>query len=227
MKTKIFLTAVMLVFCSVILNAQQDERKTSVAITLQPNVVWIKVDASDLSKGPVRLGFEGGLRVDRKLEKFCALSFGINLNQTGGNINYKDEVIIERETGLDTLQAGTRITYRLQYFEIPVAIKFLLPEMGYYTGFAEVGIDPMINIRAHINATDNNIENENFKKGVAMVNMGWHAGLGFNYAIGNNMALRFAVVYKNTFLDVTKENDIRKPDQARINQVGLNMGIVF
>ena len=227
MKTKFFLTAVTFVFCTAMLNAQQDERKTSVAITLQPNVAWMKVDESDLSKGPVRLGFEGGLRVDRKLEKFCALSFGINLNQTGGNINYKDAVIVERETGLDTLQPGTRITYRLQYFEIPVAIKLLLPEIGYYTGFAEVGIDPMININAHINATDNNIEKENFKKGVAMVNLGWHAGLGFNYSIGNNMALRLAVVYKNTFLDVTKENDLRKPDNVRINQIGLNVGIVF
>jgi len=227
MKTKFFLTVVTLLFGSVLLYAQHPTRRVNFAITLQPNVNWIHADELHLSTGPVRMGFEGGLRVDYKFERFYALSFGVNLNQTGGNILYNEPFILIRESGRDTLQSGTKVTYRLQYVEIPVAFKLILPEIGYSTGFAEVGIDPMLNTQAFINATDNNIEKESFEDGVRKFNLAWHAGLGLNYSLGGHMSVRVALMYKNTFLDVTSENNIRKADNTRINQVGLNIGLVF
>jgi hypothetical protein len=47
------------------------------------------------------------------------------------------------------------------------------------------------------------------------------------YAFGNGMGLQVQAIYKNTFLDVTRENDIRKPDNTRINQAGLSIGLIF
>jgi len=227
MKTKVFLTAIILVFSPVLLHAQHSDRRVSFAISLQPHMNWIHADESYLSNGPVRLGIEGGLRLDYKFERFCALSFGVNLNQTGGNIIYKDALYLDLIHGNETLLPGTKVTYRLQYVEIPVALKFIMPEVGYSTWFLEIGVDPMINTSAFINATDNNIENEPFQQGVGKVNLAWHTGLGLNYSLGGNLSLQFAIVYKNTFLDVTRENNIRKADNARINQVGLNIGLVF
>lgn len=227
MKTKIFLAAITLLFGSTLLPAQHSFRRVNFAISLQPHLNWIHADESFLGKGPVRLGIEGGLRMDYKFERFYALSFGVNLNQTGGNIIYKEALYLDLINGQNILQPGTRVTYRLQYVEIPVALKFIMPEIGYLTGFAEFGLDPMFNTHAFINATDNNIEKEPFQQGVNKFNLAWHTGIGFNYSLGGSLSLQFAIVYKNTFLDVTRENDIRKADNARINQVGLNMGLVF
>ena len=227
MKTKVFLAAITLFFGSTLLHAQHSDRRVSFAFSLQPHLNWIHADEAFLSKGPVRLGIEGGLRMDYKFERFYALSFGVNLNQTGGNIVYKEALYLDRIHGLDTLQPGTMVTYRLQYVEVPVALKFIMPEIGYSTWFTEIGVDPMFNTLAFINATDNNIEKEPFQQGVGKFNLAWHAGLGLNYSLGGSISLQFAIVYKNTFLDVTRENDIRKADNARINQVGLKMGIVF
>jgi hypothetical protein len=227
MKTKVFLTAITLFFGSTMLFAQQSYQRVYLAVNIEPHVNWIHADESFLSKGPVRMGIEGGLRLDYRFERFCALSFGVNLNQTGGNIIYNEVLYLDRNKGLDTLLPGTQVTYRLQYVEVPVALKFIMPEIGYSTWFAEVGLDPMINTNAFINATDNNIQKESFKQGVDKFNLAFHTGLGVNYSLGGHLSLQFALVYKNTFLDVTKENDIRKADNARINQVGLRMGIIF
>ncbi len=227
MKTKIFLTAIAFLLGFSGMYAQRSERRLSFGINLQPHVNWMHADETSLSNGAVRLGMEGGLRIDYKFERFYAFSVGVNLNQTGGNIIYKDALELELASGHQILQPGTKVTYRLQFVEIPVALKIIMPEIGYSTWFAEIGLDPMFNTSALLSATDNNIDKVEFDHGISQFNLAWHTGIGINYSLGGNLCLQFALMYKNTFLDVTRENDIRKADNARINQVGLKMGIVF
>jgi hypothetical protein len=227
MKTKVFLTAMILVFGSLALSAQPSRHRVSLALSLQPHLNWIHADESSLEQGPVKLGMEGGLRLDYAFERYFAASLGVNLDMTGGNIIYNSPLYLDLAGGMDTLRSGTKVTYRLQFIEIPVALKFLLPEIGYQSWFAEIGLDPMFNSRALINATDNNIENEPFDQGISKFNLAWHSGIGFNYSLGGRLSLQFALFYKNTFLDVTRENEIRNPDNVRINQVGIKMGLVL
>ncbi|MCX6223578.1 MAG: porin family protein [Bacteroidia bacterium] len=227
MKTKVFLTAIIFFFGANLLQAQPVDRRISFAINLQPHFNWIHADESQLSNGPVRLGIEGGLRLDYRIEKWYALSFGVNLNLTGGNIIYNDSLHLLVNNVWENLKPGTKVTYRLQYLEVPVALKFFLPEFGYSTWFAEIGLDPMFRTQAYINATDNNIQKAPYKDGVSKFNLAWHTGLGLNYSLGGNISLQFAIFYKNTFLDVTDENVRQKADNARINQIGLTVGLVF
>lgn len=228
MKTKVFLAAAVLILCPILLHAQRSGgRRVNFAISLQPHVNWMHADESTLANGPIRLGMEGGLRLDYRFERFFALSSGVNLNQTGGNIIYRDSLYLDRTGGVDGLRPGTRVTYRINYIEIPVALKFILPEIGYSTWYAEIGVDPMFNSSAFITATDNNIEKEAFKQGIGEFNLAWHGGIGINYSLGGNLSLLMALFYKNTFLDVTRENVIRKADNVRINEIGLKMGILF
>lgn len=227
MKTKVFLAAIALVFSSAAIQAQHSNRRIFFGFSVQPHANWMHADESYAANGPLRLGMEGGLRMDYQFQRFFAFSLGVNLNQTGGNIIYADPLVLDLAKGRQTVQAGTRITYRLQYVEIPVALKFILPEIGYSTWFVETGLDPMFNTHAYINATDNNIEKEPFQQGIGQFNLAWHSALGLKYSLGNSLSLQVSLVYKNTFLDVTLENDIRKPDNSRINQVGLSVGLVF
>ena len=216
-----------LVLATTMAGAQDHERRLNFAINLEPHLNWIHPDETHLETGAFRLGIGSGLRVDYRFERFYALSVGLNWNQTGGNLIYKEPLILDLTSGMDTLQAGTRVTYRLQYVEIPIALKFILPEIGYKTWFFETGVDPMFNLKAVINATDDNIEDEPFDQGVGGFNVAWHAGLGFKHSFGSNLGVQFELIYKNTFLDVTRENDIRTADNSRINQVGISIGIVF
>jgi hypothetical protein len=227
MKTKVFLLAWILVFSITYGKAQDQERRVKLAISVEPHFNWMHADENSLSAGAGRLGINGGLRVDYRFEKFYALSFGVNWNQTGGNIIYNEPLYLGLSSGTDTLRAGTKVTYRLQYVEVPLAIKFLTREIGYSTWFFEIGLDPMFNIQAYIDANDNSVVKEPFKPGVNRFNLAWHTGIGLNYSLGGSVSLQFAITYKNTFLDVTRENDIRTPDNVRINVVGFNVGLLF
>jgi len=227
MKTPKLPVLLMALFCSVTLRAQQPDRLVRFMIQAEPHVNWMHADENHLSDGPERIGIGAGFRMDFQFEKYGAFSFGLGVNQTGGSLNFADTLYLDRTLNLDTLGPGACLTYRLQYVEIPLAIKFNLPEIGYTTWFTEFGLDPMFNTKALIDASEETIYKESFQQGVGWFNLGYHAGLGAVYSFGNNLSLQVLIVYRNTFLDVTRENDIRKPDNSRINQVGLSIGLMF
>jgi hypothetical protein len=226
MKTKTLLTALMACL-TLALSGQSNDRKVRFSLGMEPHLNWIGSEDTHISKGPVRAALSGGVRIDYRFMKPFAFSFGANWNQTGGNIIYSVPIPLDLSAQRDTLMAGTRITYRLRYVEIPVALKIVLPEMGYSTWFIEAGLDPMFITGGFIDATDNNIDKVPFEEGVTPFNLAWHGGLGIDYSLGRFMSLRFELLYKNTFLDITREQDIRKPDNARVNQVGLCIALVF
>jgi hypothetical protein len=227
MKTRSFVIILALLTGATVAQAQHKERRVSVAAVIEPHLNWMHADEARLANGPVRAGFGAGLRLDYRFAKYYAFSAGANWNVTGGNIIYSDPFILRLPSGTDILQANTRVTYRLRYVEIPIALKIILPEVGYSTWFFEAGIDPMFNTRSQINATDNNIEGVSFERGVAPFDLAWHSGIGLRYSLGSHLSWQIALVYKNTFLDVTREEGIRQPDNVRINQVGLNLALVL
>lgn len=227
MKTKPLILISILILSHGWLAAQQAERPLRFMIHAQPCMTWLHADETHLTAGPVRVGFDGGMRLDYSFDRFYAFSFGADWNLTGGSLLFQDTLFLDRINKFDTLAPQTRLTYHLQYVDIPFSVKFKTPQIGYTTLFTEVGLDPMINIRALIDAADNNISKEPFQQGVGPFNLGYHLGAGMIYSFGNGMGLQIQVIYKNTFLDVTKENDIRLPDNTRINQAGLSIGLIF
>ena len=209
------------------LSAQEENRKVRFLLYGEPHINWLYSDEPHLETGTVRMGVDAGMRLDLNFDRYYAFSFGAGIHQTGGKIGFTDTLYLDRITGFDTLVPGTQITYRLQYVEIPLAVKFKTPQIGYTTLFAEVGLDPMISTRALIDATDNSIIKESFQQGVYGFNLAYHTGIGLVYELRNGMGLQFQLVYQNTFLDVTREGNIRQPDNTRLNQAGLSIGIIF
>jgi len=227
MKTKLTLLILLAIQVSLPVFAQESERPLRFMILAEPHLSWLSPDEQHLTPGKVRFGGGAEMRLEYNFDRYYAFSLGVGIDQTGGNLIYKDSLFLDRITGLDTLVPGTRVTYRLQYVEIPLSIKFKTPQIGYTTYFAEAGLDPMINIKALIDATDNSILKEPFQQGVARFNLAYHTSLGYMYEFANGMAVQVKAVYKNTFLDVTKEGNVRKPDNSRINQVALSFGLIF
>jgi hypothetical protein len=227
MKTKLTLLFLFSVISFQCVVAQENDRPLRFMLLAEPHLSWLSPDEQHLAKGPVRFGGGAEMRLEYSFDRFYAFSLGVGIDQNGGNLIYKDSLYLDRITGFDTLVPGTRVTYRLQYVEIPLSIKFKTPQIGYTTYFAEAGLDPMFNIKTLIDATDNSILKEPFQQGIARFNLAYHTSLGYMYEFANGMALQVRAVYKNTFLDVTKESNVRKPDNARINQVAISFGIIF
>lgn len=217
----------MLSLTAVSSHAQQNERRVRFSVLSEPHLNWLYSDVQKVVNGPLRLGIGGGLRLDYFFQSHYAFSVGVNMNVTGGNLVYQDPLILNRTTGLDTLAPGSTITYRLQYVEIPIAIKLLTREIGYLTYFAEFGLDPLINNRALINATDNNIESDPYQHEIGTFNLAYHGGFGVHYSFGGDLSLIVALEYKNSFLDLTLDKGLMPPDNIRLNQAALKIGILF
>ena len=187
---------------------------------------WIFTDYPDNNPGPVRIGGGAEFHVDYFFEPNFAFSSGIIWSLSGGNMIYSKSVPISFVNGIDSLPAGTQLTYHLQFVEIPLGLKLVSREIGYSTFFADFGIDPMLRIRAVGDTSDNMHNKVQINDELSRVNIGYHCEFGINYSLGNSMAVVLAIYYQNTFLDFT--TDLNKPhDNSRINLAGIKLGFGF
>ncbi len=192
-----------------------------------PHLSWLKSDVKENETGPVFLGYNAGVELDYFFEKNYGFSTGVSIEKTGGSLTYLDQQVIHFNSGADTMAPGTKMTYQLQYIDIPLALKFTSAEVGYTTIFADVGLNCLINTKATATATDNNYVKEPLTDEIPLFNIAYHLEAGILYSFGNNLSLIVAVEYRNTFLDLTKDLGAVVADNTHINQVGLKLGLAF
>lgn len=197
-----------------------------------PGISWFKSDVSRISSSSERLGFNFGLMMDHYFAPQYAFSTGLSIQYMGGGVryNFKNNTnkILSTSDGDFVLNPGTQVTYKLQYIHVPLAMKFRTVEIGYITYFAQLGLDPMINLKA--NATfDNNdtnglIENTGVGDEVSPLYMAYHVSAGFEYRIVGNTALMVGLSFMNGFSNVLHDNGGAK---TILNVFELRMGVFF
>jgi len=220
---------ILLVFLgfSVHISAQYKDTPLRFALIGDSHLGWLNSDNSLHETGLVRLGGSMGFQVDYFFREHIAVTMAGVISATGGNMRYDEIYPVAFQSGLDTLAAGTIMTYSLRYAEIPVSLKFTTKEIGYITAFTEAGINPMIRTRSLATATDNNHLKDPVDKEITKYNLGYHLDAGIYYSFGNRMALIIAVSYKNTFLDLTTDYLSKPPENTHLNQAVLKIGFAF
>ena len=225
MKRILFLIILLTAVISV--QAQYKDSPLHFSIMGNGHATWIFTDSDDISGGELGLGTGTEFHVDYFFLPQIAFSTGINWSYTGGHTTLDSDLPMSFTSGYDLLQAGTRLTYRLQYVEIPLGIKFASKEIGYTTYYSDFGVLPMIRTLANGNTSDEVHIKDNIFKEVTKFNVAYQAELGFKYSFGNKTCMIIALYYKNTFLDFTTDY-LDKPDEnSRINQAGLKLGFGF
>lgn len=149
--------------------------------------------------------------------------------------------------GIDTLAAGSKLRYNLQYVEIPLGLKMRTREFGYVSYWLEPNI--AFGFRSQARGT---IEGRRFDGGsvgedgekinirpeVGGLNMSWGLGGGVEYTlsgttallVGLNAQFGFSDVTKNTgtYFDSTRNDEPRSEDsRAKITALTLKIGILF
>jgi hypothetical protein len=122
-----------------------------------------------------------------------------------------------------TLPANIIVDYKLQYVTIPLGLKLRTNQIGYFTYFVLLGFTNQFRTKAKGNSTDSNLlNNDLINKEVKFYNLGYHFGLGAEYALGKDTGLTVGFVYNNGFLDITKSHGHIK---SRV--LALQIGIMF
>jgi len=225
MKRNLFL--IILILCGTYVLGQKQYKKIQFSLVGSPHVSWLKSDLKENQTGPVFLGYSAGVDFDYFFDSNYGFSTGLSLERTGGSLTYTDEQVIHFTAGYDTMAPGTKMTYQLQYLDIPLGLKFTSTEIGYTTVFADVGLNILINTKSTATSTDNNYVKEPLPEEIPLFNIAYHVEVGIMYSFGNNLSLIVAAEYRNTFLDLTRDLGAPFADNTHINQIGLKVGLAF
>ena len=203
-------------------------QKIRFGVFVDPLISYFKTDVSRIAPDGSRLGINFGLMMDNFFAEHYAFYSGVSIQTMGGSLNYiqgKSEFRSSSDT-LRMLPHNTSVKYKLQYLHIPLALKLRTTEIGYFTYFAQLGLDPMINVKA--NADINSLGETNIGVGeeIRTFYMAYHIGAGLEYKIVGNTALMLGLTYMNGFSDVTY-NSGNSAEKTVMHSFELRVGVIF
>lgn len=183
-----------------------------------PNFGWLKVDDSAFENDGSVINYSYGLITEFNLgaSENYAVSTGFSVfNQSGA-------LISKNPTG------DVEIKQKLQYLEIPSALKLQSNEIGYLTYFGKFGLSHKFNIAAEAETTAGGIEtNQTNKKGVQFYSASLLVGIGAEYNLSGSTSFLVGLDFHNGFTNVYNK-DNSSPDVAvKPFNITLNVGVLF
>ncbi|MEN8156217.1 MAG: porin family protein [Bacteroidota bacterium] len=191
-----------------------------------PQFAWLSSSAHDMidPDGSI-LHMQAGIQMDYFFAENYAFIVGFGINNMGGNLSYAESVTYNPGENSVVVESGDRMKMNLQYLDIPVGLKLKTEEMGYITGFLQVGLNPMLNINAKLSTKDgaSNYDKASIQESVNLFNLGYHVGIGAEYKLGGNTAATGGVRWTSGLINVT-END---GASISVNAISIHLGIIF
>jgi len=220
---KKLLTTFFLLSCIVIsVKAQDasgsDDQKFHFGLKATPTLCWLRVDAEGVKNDGIRIGFTYGLTTEFRIAKNYAFATGVDVSYRGGKYR------------VDLGSLGElKVTQRLQYLDVPIALKLKTNEIGYIKYYGSFGFLPGVLIKANQDVDSPNtslIPNSSKRSNqsdFSAFNMGLVVGGGLEYNVGGSTSFTAGLVYNNGFIDIWDMKDA----QMNTDYITLNLGILF
>lgn len=198
----------------------QDGKSFRLGLKVAPNLGWTSpVDKRLKSDGSLS-GFNFGLMGDIRLgNDNYALSTGLfYMVRTGGKY-----VLAANDS------TTVKSTMKLEYVQLPVAIKLKTNEIGYMTYFALIGADLAVNVGAKgdmvtsTGRTTVSVKDDDISDNVAMFRAALLVGAGVEYNFSGNTSALVGVNYSNGFTNVLHKDQ----GKARLHYLELALGLLF
>ncbi len=197
-------------------------QNTRFTVFVDPQFSWMSSDIKTVESDGSKFGVNIGLNLDKFFAPNYALMTGISIDNTGGNLIFRDSTTLKTNGGDEELPEGSTVHYKLQYINIPLGLKLKTNEIGYLTFFTHLGINGGINIKATGEVDDFELENENISDEIKLFNLGYYIGAGVEYSIGGNSAIILGLTYTNGFIDITDDSD-----KVTLGNFAIRIGILF
>ncbi len=204
------------------------QEKFSGGIYVSPEISWFKPTNKQVEKEKGRMSFGFGLTSDIALTNAFSLNIGLGFSNVGGSLKYLDSIpkIETADTTYTHLAANTVLKYKLQYLEIPIAIKGKTKEIGFISYFIKFGVNPMIRYKSLADVTVDS--GDDIKQEVRSFSFAYHIGAGITYSLKGETKLLFEGVFKNGLSDIDKITTYKDKDYKNIlNVIEIRVGIIF
>jgi hypothetical protein len=202
-------------------------------LSANPQVSWMKSDASTINTNGPQFGFSFGLLSDFFFAERYSFSTGLLINNTGGKLNYTDSLHFTTNDKTYDLIPGASIKYKIQYIDIPLSFRMESNQIGYFVYYAQFGVTSHLRVGASADiegATDLgtlSLNGAGCKDEINFYTMGYNIGGGVNYYFSKNTAITFGLIYNNGFIDVTNNSDKKVKDNVSLRCVTLKLGVIF
>lgn len=188
-----------------------------------PQIAWLKPEVRLIESAGVRVGFNTGFEMDYFFSDNYAFSTGLSLNRLGGKLKFKDSVVIQFHDSAESIGPEDIVTYKLQYLNLPLGLKFTTREIGYSTFYAKMGMGGHFNIKSNADIGSLGIEGDGLKDEIEFFNLSYHFGAGIQYSLGGQTAVTAGFEYIHRFIDIASNQNYK----AILNSVSLRLGLVF
>ena len=207
------------------------------------NVGWIKPVSKGLEQKGVNLGFAYGIMGDYYFQPNYAVSGELLISQVNGSFNLLTPQVFTADT--NTIVSDLEYTYKTQYIELPISVKFRTKEIGNLTYWGNFGFATafLMNARATISGTlpnaikeldptdyrvnDNEgdaFTSDNFNDRVSLFRFPLIIGGGIEYGLAGDASLYAGLRFNNSFTELLIRD---KAIDARNNYASLNVGVFF
>lgn len=221
-----------------------------------PNISWMKPTAAtddarnyNVSSDGSKVGFSYGLMAEYFFAENYGLVSGLSVNSTGGKIIANK---IDQSPAANTV-FKTNFNYRLQYLEIPIALKLRTDEIDKFRFFGQLGASIGINIgkKADYTVTYSDAASVNHDTTaskikltggfgvIAPVMFQMNIGIGAEYPLNNKLKAYVGIFFNNGFTpDATKPEKLDGAKlgygsgtfhdaNTRLNNLSLRLGLFF
>ncbi len=204
--------------------------KMSFGVHLDPVISWFSTDVSTIKNEGARPGFNFGISYNQYFGPNYSISTGLNLINTGGRLVSKSLThfeLIKHPDRMVDVDSGESIVYRIQYLSVPLGLKLQTNQIGYYTFFADLGLDPKILVGGKADIPSLDIKGEKATTELKKINMSYHIMAGLEYGLGGNTAAVLGLGFENNFLDITKDLGDQPVDKVSHKLLSFRFGVIF
>jgi len=192
-----------------------------------PVISWFRTDVEDVSNKGARAGFFFSISAERHLTDNWYFSSGLAFTSASSRLVSTYNSFFRFSDHTATIAAGDPVIYRLQYISMPVGIKIKTHETGYFSYFAEFGLDPKVVINGRVDIPSIDIKGKRAMTEIRRFNAGYHFTAGAEYSIDGNTSLILGLGYESSIFDITKDFETLESDRTTQKMLKFIFGINF
>jgi len=199
----------------------QQRKKFRMGLNVSPSVDWFQTTTAGLDLEAVRVKFGAGLTGEYAFGNNYALTFGLEYKGAGGALAFQNAYYLSKEDLNAPFELKTR-NYRYDYVNIPITMKLMTNEIGYFTYFAQVGVDLSILASAKgydkgnlvsvdslglpaFTAKERDYRDIYGSSSFGQVRL--RVGVGAEWNFSGNTSLVFSLTYHHGFIDMLRDAD--------------------
>lgn len=204
-------------------------KKFKIGFQTSPSIDFFQPNTDGVDAGKARVKFGYGMMAEYAFTNNYALGFGLEHKMAGASLNFGADADVRY------LNQGDKNEYRVlnrtaryDYVNIPVTLKLMTNQIGYFTYFGQFGVDLSLLVsakakdeRQQVTATTDStgaVVSETFADAASSEfngiygqsgfgNVKLRIGAGFEWNFSGNTALVVSVSYHNGFIDVMRDSN--------------------